>query len=140
LNEAVRFNSRIIQQQHKGVFWWSFHVDDEHEAECGVQLAEDSLPSAKMSVLPSDSPQLTQPLDKLSVEILSFWSLLGKGGRGWLSYTPGNTLPPGYSNLCQVISIDLPPSNGSYVSKLQVRAPENSNQQPVPISNLTWVV
>jgi hypothetical protein len=129
MNEAIRFNSRVIHRQHLGVFWWSFCIDDEHEKECGIVLAKDSLPSAKMSVLPSDCPQ-TQPLDKLSVEITSFWSLFRKGGRGWLSFTPGDTLPPGFSNLCQVISIDLPPGDGNYVSELQVGAPGKPEQEP----------
>ncbi|RXW20439.1 hypothetical protein EST38_g5426 [Candolleomyces aberdarensis] len=100
-DEAVRFTSRIIQRQNRGVFWWTFHVDDEYETDCGVDLKEDSLPFAEISRLPSqNSPD--QPLDKLTVEITSFWSLLKKGSGGWFSYAPGNPLPPGFSNLCQV--------------------------------------
>ncbi|KAJ2932718.1 hypothetical protein H1R20_g4372, partial [Candolleomyces eurysporus] len=126
-NEAVRFGSRIIQRHNLGVFWWSFHVDDEYERDCGIELGEDTLPSAEMSVLPSaNSPN--EPLDKLTVEITSFWSLLRKESGGWLSYTPGDSLPPGFSNLCQVICIDLPPSDGNYVSEMHVGAPGKPSQ------------
>ncbi|RXW21090.1 hypothetical protein EST38_g4774 [Candolleomyces aberdarensis] len=126
-NEAVRFSSRIIQRQNLGVFWWSFQVDDEYETDCGIELGEDNLPSAEMSVLPSaNSPN--QPLDELTVEITSFWSLLRKKSGGWFSYAPGESLPPGFSNLCQVISIDLPPGDGNYVSETQHGAPGKPSQ------------
>jgi hypothetical protein len=132
-NETIRFNSRIIQQEDEGVFWWRFYVDDEHEKDIGIELGEDSLPSADMYVLPSASPP-TQPLDKLTVEIISFWSLLGKESGGWLSYTRGKTLPPGFSNICQVISIDLPPGDGNYVSSISVGDPGNPQQVPTVYS------
>jgi hypothetical protein len=124
-DEAICFSSRILQQEDEGVFWWRFYVDDEHEKDCGIELAEDSLPSAEMYVLPSSSAP-NQPLDELTVEVTSFWSLLGKGGGGWFPYTPGDNLPSGFSNLCQVISIDLASSDGSdgnYVAEVQVGAP-----------------
>ncbi|RXW11198.1 hypothetical protein EST38_g14657, partial [Candolleomyces aberdarensis] len=100
-DEAIRFTSRIIQRQNRGVFWWNFHIDDEYETDGGVELKEDSLPSAEMSALPSQNPP-NQPLDKLTVEITSFWSLLKKGSGGWFFYAPEDSLPPGFSNLCQV--------------------------------------
>jgi hypothetical protein len=127
-DEGIRFNSRIVQRQNRGVFWWIFHVDDEYEKECGIELGEDSLPSAEMSVLPCANT-LDEPLNALTVEITSFWSLLRKEDGGWLSYPPGDSLPPGFSNLCHVACFDLPSHDGNCVADLHVGPPGKPTEQ-----------
>ncbi|KAJ2934748.1 hypothetical protein H1R20_g2336, partial [Candolleomyces eurysporus] len=135
-NEVIYYSSRIIQRQNLRMLWWSFHVDDPNEKDCGVELTESALPSAEISVLSSGSSHSPNPtLDKLTVEITSFWSLLKKGRGGeWFSFALGKSLPPGLSNLCQVICFDLPPHDGHYISETHVgaRAAQEDPREPPP--------
>ncbi|KAJ2932722.1 hypothetical protein H1R20_g4376, partial [Candolleomyces eurysporus] len=138
-DESIRFKSRIIQQEDQGVFWWTFHVDDEHAKELGIELGEDHLPSAEMSVLQASAGTPNQSLDRMSVEIASFWSLLGKGNGKWISYSQQDPPPTWYSNICQVVSIDLPPGDAKHAAELHVQ-PDTPTQQisiPLPPSSIT---
>ncbi|KAJ2934628.1 hypothetical protein H1R20_g2458, partial [Candolleomyces eurysporus] len=133
-DESIRFKSRIIQQEDQGVFWWTFHVDDEHAKERGIELGEDHLPSAEMSVSQASGCTPNHSLDKMSVEIASFWSLLGKGNEEWISYGPQDPLPTWYSNICQVVSIDLPPGDAKHGAELHVGPESPTEQMPIILS------
>jgi hypothetical protein len=90
--EDVRISPRFIQQQILGMFWCS--VDDEYSTGCGIELAEDSLPFSEIS----------------GNNIILITADEAGGGGSHPPMLP--QLPPGFSNLGQVICIDLPPGDG----------------------------
>lgn len=124
-NEVIINKSRIIQKQGLGTVWWDFHVDDEYAVETGLGLAEGTLPFVDMDFMRDRKSSNLAP-HRLTVEISSFWSLIRNNGlSAWLTYDAGGSLPPAFSNLCQVVCWDLLPTlddNGNYVATINVGA------------------
>ena len=94
--------SRIIQRDIRQNISWSFHIADPFDQETGVTLSPEKLPRAHFEFL-GKTP--APPPDRLTLEILTYWSLLSPH-RGGVWLIPEDT--PSFSNLCKIITLDLP--------------------------------
>ena len=116
--ELKVFNSKIIQKDYNGVTWWEFTIDDPNHQQHGLDLQElGTLPSVSCTFIGSsdNAPPPAAP-DLFGVEVMSCWSLIPSKSSplsllaSWLALGSSEVKPPTpYSNLCQIMLLDLPP-------------------------------
>ena len=111
------FDSGIIQKDHNGAIWWEFRVDDSNQQQHGLDLQElGTLPCVSCTFEGSSGDTQPSPVpDLFGVEVMSCWSLISSESNllsllaSWP--TPGSSevkQPTPYSNLCQIMLMDLP--------------------------------
>ena len=115
--EVKVFNSKITQKDYNGAIWWEFIVDDPNQQQQGLDLQElGTLPYVCCTFVGSsdDVPPPAAP-DLFGVEIMSCWSLIPSKSNpisllaSWLAFGNSEVKPPTpYSNLCQIMLLDLP--------------------------------
>ena len=113
--EVKIFNSRIIQEDHDGAVSWDFIVDDPYQQERGSELCE-SLPCVSSTFLESSDDAPPPPAPEIfDIKITSCWSLIpsNRNPLSWLTaWLPPTSLevmaPTPYSNICQILLLDLP--------------------------------
>lgn len=109
--EVKTYTSRITQGDRHGAVWWGFSIDDPHDREAGLKLHHpNTLPRATFEFLgKSDQPPIPKTFD---IQVISFWSLMPTTGHNlfhWLkTRTSLSSKSPSYSNLCQVVRLDMP--------------------------------
>jgi hypothetical protein len=103
--------SRIIQTDIGPVNSWAFHIADPFEQEAGLPLPPEKLPFVHIRF---HGETRAPPPKYLDVEISTYWSLLSPhGGSSWLSL---QSTGPAYSNLCKIITLNLPSDlQGSHI-------------------------
>ena len=115
--ECKVFNSRIIQKDHDGAIWWEFIVDDPNQQQQGLDLQQlDTLPCMSCKFVGSSDGVPPPPApDLFGVEVMSCWSLIPSKSNplswlaSWLAPGSSEVKPPTpYSNLCQIVLLDLP--------------------------------
>jgi len=121
--EVQAFDSAIIWKPYKGAISWNFTVDDPNQQQHGVVLHElGTLPSMSCMFMGNsdDAPPPPAP-DLFGVEVMSFWSLFA-------SKSISVKLPTPYSNLCQIMKLDLPSqlSKSSYYNAVAKTTPGGS--------------
>ena len=135
--ELKVFNSRIIQKDYNGATWWEFIVDDPNQQQQGLDLQElGTLPSVICTFMGSSDCAPPPPApDLFGVEVMSCWSLISlKSGphsflASWLALGSSEVKPPTpYSNLCQILLLDLPSqlSEDSYYKAVARATPSSS--------------
>ncbi|KIK05379.1 hypothetical protein K443DRAFT_91432 [Laccaria amethystina LaAM-08-1] len=111
------FNSRIIQKDYNGAIWWEFIVDDPNQQQQGLDLQElGTLPCVSCTFVGSSDNAPPPPApDLFGVEVMSCWSLISSESNSlsllasWLALGSSEVKPPTpYSNLCQIMLLDLP--------------------------------
>jgi len=106
-SEQKRFNSRITEQSMLGLAWWGFNIDDPHEREEGIEMSNETLPSAEFEFLGNSDAPSSLP-EHLNIEVASYWSIITSSGHDltWLKTLLASKT--GYSNLCQVVTMAVP--------------------------------
>jgi len=134
--ELKVFNSRIIQKNHDGAVWWEFIVDDPYQQQQGLDMQElGTLPCVSCTFVESsdDAPPPSAP-DLFGVEVMSCWSLIPSKSNplsvlaSWLALGSSEVKPPTpYSNLCQIMLLDLPSqlSKNSYYKAVAKATPSS---------------
>ncbi|KAF8804803.1 hypothetical protein BYT27DRAFT_7051545, partial [Phlegmacium glaucopus] len=119
--ECTKYHSRITEEHSRGVVSWGFYVDDRNERQTGIGFGRyRALPSANVRFHGTEDVGSPPPPPKhFDVLVKSCWSLISPGGdshtiSGWLSWfkglapgTPASEVPL-YSNLCQLVILELP--------------------------------
>ena len=104
------FNSRIIQKDHNGAIWWDFRVDDPYKRQHGLDMQElGTLPSCTFEGSSAAPPPPAPAL--FGIEVMSCWSLIPSESSPllWPAFGSSEVKPPTpYSNLCQIMLLDLP--------------------------------
>lgn len=109
--EVKTYTSRITQGDRYGAVWWGFSIDDPHDQEAGLKLHHpNTLPRATFEFLDkSGQPPVPKTFD---IQVISLWSLIPTTGRNlfhWLRMrTSLSSQSPSYSNLCQVVRLEMP--------------------------------
>ena len=102
--EKTSLVSRIIQSDIGPNISWSFHIGNSFDQETGFTLSPEKLPRAHF-VFQGKTP--VPPPNHLTLEISTYWSVLSPhGGSIWLILEG----TPSFSNLCEIITLDLPPN------------------------------
>ncbi|KIK05404.1 hypothetical protein K443DRAFT_641160 [Laccaria amethystina LaAM-08-1] len=134
--ELKVFNSRIIQKNHDGAVWWEFIVDDPYQQQQGLNMQGlGTLPCVSCTFVESsdDAPPPPAP-DLFGVEVMSCWSLIPSKSNplsllaSWLALGSSEVKPPTpYSNLCQIMLLDLPSqlSTNSYYKAVAKATPSS---------------
>ncbi|KIK04994.1 hypothetical protein K443DRAFT_91988 [Laccaria amethystina LaAM-08-1] len=135
--ELKVFNSRIIQKDYNGATWWEFTVDDPNQQQQGLDLEElGTLPCVSCTFVGSSdgTPPPSAP-DLFGVEVMSCWSLISLKSNphsllaSWLALRSPEVKPPTpYSNLCQIMLLDLPSQlpEDSYYKAVAKATPSSS--------------
>ena len=107
--ESKVLSSKIIQKHHDEAIWWEFNVNDRYQRQHGFDIQKsDNLPCVSCTFEGrSDVPDL------FSVEVMSCWSLIPLECNHisllWPALGSSEVKPPTpYSNLCQIMLLDLP--------------------------------
>jgi len=121
--EVQVFNSGIIWKAYNGAISWDFTVDDPNQQQHGVVLHElGTLPCVSCIFVGSsdDVPPPPAP-DLFGIEVMSCWSLIPSKS---ISVKP----PTPYSNLCQIMKLDLPSQllKSSYYNAVAKTTPDGS--------------
>ena len=110
--ECKILNSRVIhvQKDYNGAIWWDFRVDEPYERQQGLDMQElGLLPSCTFEGTLAAPPPLAP--DLFGVELMSCWSLIPPESNPllWPAFGSSEVKPPTpYSNLCQIMLLDLP--------------------------------
>ncbi|KIK05389.1 hypothetical protein K443DRAFT_91353 [Laccaria amethystina LaAM-08-1] len=131
------FNSRIIQRDYNGAICWEFSVDDPYQQQQGLDLQELSiLPCVSCTFMGSSDYMPPPPAPELfDVEVMSCWSLISLKSNpcsllsSWLALGSSEVKPPTpYSNLCQIMKLELPSqlAEGSYYKAVAKATPSSS--------------
>ncbi len=101
--EKTSLVSRIIQRDIGPTISWSFHIADPFDQDTGLTLSSEKLPRAHFEFRAKNP---APPPKYLTLEISTYWSLLSAHATSsaWLSSED----TPSFSNLCQVVTLDLP--------------------------------
>ena len=134
--ELKVLNSRIIQEDHDGAISWEFTVDDPYQQEKGLDLKElGTLPSVSCTFIGSSNDEPPPPApDLFGVEVMSCWSLISSKKKpatlfaSLFSFGSSEVKPLTYSNLCQVMMLNLPSqlSNDSYYKAIAKATPSSA--------------
>ena len=133
--ESKKHHSRITEEYSDGVVSWGFSVDDVNERQAGIGFGRHrSLPSVDFEFCGAeDVGPPPPPPERFEVLVTSCWSLISPDENyttsGWFSWFKG--LSPGtaaskvplYSNLCQVVILEVPsdlPQESLYKSVSEV--------------------
>ena len=133
--ELKVLNSRITQEDHDGAISWEYTVDDPYQQEKGLDMKElGTLPCVSCTFVASsdDAPPPPAP-DLFGVEVMSCWSLISSKQKpltlfaSLLSFGSSEVKPPAYSNLCQIMLLDLPSqlSKDSYYKAIAKATPSS---------------
>lgn len=135
--ELKVFNSRIIQTDCNGAIYWEFIVDDPYQQQQGLDLQElGTLPHVSCTFMGSSDYEPPPPApDLFCVEVMSCWSWIPLKSNSspllpsWLALGSSKmNQPTPYSNLCQVMELDLPSQlpEGSYYKAVAKATPSSS--------------
>ncbi|KIK05360.1 hypothetical protein K443DRAFT_641099 [Laccaria amethystina LaAM-08-1] len=106
--EVKVYDSGIIRKTYKGTISWNFTVDDSNQQQHGLDLHDlGSLPCASCIFVGSsdDAPPPPAP-DLYGVEVMSCWSLIPSKSTSVKFQLVKPPTP--YSNVCQIMKLDLP--------------------------------
>ena len=111
--ESKVLSLKIMQKNHDGAFWWEFNVNDHYQRQQGVDMQESNLPCVSCTFEARSDALSSLAPDLFSVEVMSCWSLIPLEGNHipllWPALGSSEVKPPTpYSNLCQIMLLDLP--------------------------------
>ena len=116
--EKTRNTSRITELHQGGVVEWGFEVNDPNHQEDGIKIPNDAFPMACFEFLgdPKDPPT---PPEHMDIGIISYWSMVlpsGPKNNWWrrllnFSRSSGKNMAVSYSNLCQIVALNICPSD-----------------------------
>ncbi len=122
--ERIVNASRIMYTNIRGVTHWTYHLVDRFEQDSGLALSPEKLPFAHITFGGHEATP-PPPSAYVNVEISTCWTILSPpGGSAW----SGSGNKPKFSNLCKIISLDLPKDlQGShlYIANLLVQLDTN---------------
>jgi len=120
--------SRIMYTNIRGVTEWTYHLVDRFEQDSGLVLTPERLPFAHITF---GGHEATPPPASayVNVEISTYWTMLSSSFPASRSTWPrsgpsGSGNKPMFSNLCKIITLDLPKDlHGSrlYIANLLVQ-------------------
>ena len=122
--EIKVFNPSIRQRDRDGVCWWTFIIDDPYQQQQKLDMQElSTLPYVSCTFMGSSDDEPPPPAPNLfDVEIMSCWSSIP------LKNNPQMKPPSPYSNLCQIMQLDLPSqlSRDSYYKAVAKATPSSA--------------
>lgn len=134
--ERQKYTSRIIQNEFRGLVWWVFQIEDDHERENGARITADRLPTAKFVYRRPENDSKTLAEEHIDAEVTSSWTCIPSRSvrNGWRTGEWSEWLKQivsraksaegvPYSNFSQIVALKIPAilaESSDYVAILTV--------------------